>query len=437
MTDMMACDAVRFDVIRRGGKLQELMVVPEEPGWWYAGGITFQIGPTECAVTASRLATGIRTVDFGMGWDMAVLDRLEGPVRGITPMRRTAFERHPRTSKPVQMSRWSPRGGFIPLGARRADGTPHPHAGTGFGLSTVLAFPCDEQGNLTTRMYSDTDDVYISHELLQFSYDGRTFAVDHAERAEPQSFLEGCLVLGCGLDAAIPDGDDLLFGATIKGDKPENMQCGLARWRRIDGRWRMSELVPVATEPGVYYSEPTCARDQDGSLLFCARANRRHSIQVWRSTDGGRGWTLLFTQDNMRPLTPITINTTGDGRAYVAANPFCPGDLDSRGIKRYANALREKITLWPLSEDRRRLLDPVVFRDGPADFGIPPSGSIWAIDHPCGRTVRMADGQWHHVVGYRLLDLAEILDKAPPTPVTGCYMDEIALNGAFTPPWRF
>jgi hypothetical protein len=37
-------------------------------------------------------------------------------------------------------------GGFIPLGARRADGTPHPHAGTGFSLGRSLGYFLKENG---------------------------------------------------------------------------------------------------------------------------------------------------------------------------------------------------------------------------------------------------------------------------------------------------
>lgn len=426
-----------MEILQRGRKIQDLLGTPQAPNWWYTAWIPFQISPTEVAVPLNRLATGIHTVDFGLGFDLAILDRLDGPAKAILPMERTAFERHPRTGKPVQMSRWAPHGSFVPLGAKRPDGSPHPHAGTGFGVCLILAFPCDEQGNLTTRMYCDTDDVYMSHELVQFRYDGQRLSVEHRERVEGNQFIPGWKLTQAGLDLAIPDGDDLLFGSTAAADKPDNCQCGLARWQRVDGKWRMKEFVPVATEPGVYYTEPTCTRDVDGSLLFCARANRRHTIQVWRSTDGGREWKCLFTADKMRPLTPITINSTGDGRVYIAANPYCPDDLDSRGIKRYANALREKIFMWPLSGDRTRLLDPIVFRDGPAEFGIPPSGSIWAIDHPLSTTARLADGKWHHLVSYRLLDLAEILEHAPQTPLTGSYIDEIKLHEPCTPRWLF
>jgi hypothetical protein len=424
-------------IIRRGRRIQDILAVARESHWWYVSWIPFQISATECAVPLNRMATGIYTVDFGLGFDMAVLDNLDGPPKQIMELGRTALERHPRSGKPVQMSRWAPHVGFVPLGAKRADGTPHPHAGTGFGVGTVLAFPCDEAGNLTCRVYCDTGDVYCSQEVVQLRYDGAKLTVEHSKRVENDQFLPGLKLNGNGFGVAVPDGDDLLYTSTEFTKEVENMRAGVTRWRFLNGRWKMVDYVPVATEPGGYYSEPTLARDADGTLLFSARTNQWNTIQVWRSTDGGHTWTCLLRKDNMRPVTPISINTTGDGRAYVAANPFCPDDLDSRGIKRYANALRERICLWPLSDDRKRLLDPVVLRDGPSEFGIPPSGSIWAVDHPMSTTLRMADGKWRHVISYRLLDLAEILDHAPQTPITGSYCDEIELGEPFIPPWHF
>lgn len=424
-------------IISRGRKVQDVVGSPHAPNWWYVSWAPFQISATEYALPLSRLATGIYTVDFGLGFDMAVLENLDGPPKQIMELGRTAFERHPRTGKPVQMTRWAPHTGFVPLDAKRADGTPHPHAGTGFGVGGLQAFPCDEAGNLTCRMYCDTDDVYLSQEVMQLRYDGRELRIDHSERVERDQFLPGRMLNGSGLGLAVPDGDDLLFVSGEYTEVADNTRCGVTRWQRLDGRWRMTEFVPVAVEPGFYYSEGTIARDADGALLFCARANRRHTIQVWRSYDGGRAWECLFTADNMRPLTPISINCTADGRAYIAANPFCPGNLDSRGRQRYPNILRERIFMWPLSDDRKRLLEPVVLRDGPSDFGIAPSDMHWAIDHPMSTTLRLADGKWHHVISYRLLDAAEILEHAPQTPVTGSYVDEIALEPDVNPLWRF
>lgn len=422
---------------RRGRKNQGILGLITESGWWYQSWIPFQISPTECVMPLNRMRTGIYTVDFGLGYDLAIFDQLNAPIKKILPMKRTALEHHPRTGNPVQMTRWAPHGGFVPLGAKRQDGTPHPHAGTGFGVSTLLAFPCDEQGNLTTRMYCDTDDVYISTEILQYRYDGEHLIIEHTERVEFDQFLPGWKLNGTGLGLAIPDGEDLLSVSNAFSENPENMIAGVARWRRMKGHWYMIEFIPVATETGFMYSEPTIVRDSDGSLLFCARANLRHTIQVWRSTNGGYKWDCLFTIDNMRPLTPISINSTDDGRAYISANPYCANDLDSRGNKRYANILRERIFMWQLSEDRKRLMEPVALRDGPVEFGIPPSGSIWVIDHPESTTLRLADGKWHHIVSYRLLDGAEILDSGSITELTGSYYDEIELYDHITPRWLF
>ena len=50
--------------------------------------------------------------------------------------------------------------------------------------------------------------------------------------------------------------------------------------------------------------------------------------------------------------------------------------------------------------------------------------------------VRLADGEWHGVVAYRILDSAEH-QGAEPAPQTGCYVEEVASDGPVMPPWRF
>ena len=74
-------------------------------------------------------------------------------------------------------------------------------------------------------------------------------------------------------------------------------------------------------------------------------------------------------------------------------------------------------------------------RDCRGEWGPPPGGSTWRIDHPSGTTVKLADGQWHHILGARVVEYAELMHPVAallaispggrPTP---------PLRG--TPPWR-
>ena len=40
------------------------------------------------------------------------------------------------------------------------------------------------------------------------------------------------------------------------------------------------------------------------------------------------------------------------------------------------------LCLWPLNEQRNGLEAPLVARDCLTEFGVPPSGTVWAADHP-------------------------------------------------------
>ena len=73
----------------------------------------------------------------------------------------------------------------------------------------------------------------------------------------------------------------------------------------------------------------------------------------------------------------------------------------------------------------------------PTEFGPAPAGSIWRADHPVGLTVRLADGQWHHVLCYRVLDREECVGDAALTPRTGTYVEEVTSNGDSVWPWEF
>jgi hypothetical protein len=58
-------------------------------------------------------------------------------------------------------------------------------------------------------------------------------------------------------------------------------------------------------------------------------------------------------------------------------------------------------------------------RDGRADFGPPPGGITWTLDHPIAANLQLADGRWHTVVGYRVMDRAETARGSAPPPETG------------------
>jgi hypothetical protein len=61
---------------------------------------------------------------------------------------------------------------------------------------------------------------------------------------------------------------------------------------------------------------------------------------------------------------------------------------------------------------------------------------VWFMDHASGETVRLADGRWHHLLSYRIMDRGEHGGGAPP-PQTGLYLEEVASAGEPLAGWRF
>jgi hypothetical protein len=415
-------------------------VEPRET-WVYQTAYPFQVSPTEAAVFVGIRRGKQNVVDLEVGSDVVVFDSL----KAIDRIRAAEFVRghempHPRHGQRIFVAKYPIGGGFVPLGAKRADGSPHPHAGTGFGLTNAIGFPVADKA----KRAPEVKDRYDCMEVQQFFYHGKTFGVTASEVVEFTEIFPGWKINNRPLGTAIGDGDDLLFPAVGSvGDDPQG--AVLTRWSRIGGAWKMAECLPISGPDGSF--EPSLVRDVDGSLLASARdpvgsvhahnaSPNENSIRVWRSTDGGRSWEKVIHAADIRSATPVSINLAADGTPYVASSPNCK--LDSFGRKpRHSILLREQLQLWPLSADRRSLGEPILIRDCNADFGKPPGGSVWYADHPVGCTVRLGDGKWHHLLGYRCLEQNENQGDQGPTDFTGCYVEEVISNGVPVATWLF
>jgi len=74
-----------------------------------------------------------------------------------------------------------------------------------------------------------------------------------------------------------------------------------------------------------------------------------------------------------------------------------------------------------------------------AEWGLTNTGRTWQIDHPSGCTVRLKDGNWHHILAYRANGKGAVrvgIDRAA-TPIPGLYADEVLSVGEPAPEWRF
>ncbi len=401
-----------------------LIIPPDTPSdevWRYGLGFPFQVAPKKAGLFCNIRVEGKGSIDFENGTDVILFDALSD----ICPDEAVPLSRN-QMGKSLVTVKFPVVGGFVPFGAKQPDGSPHPHAGTGFGISQAISHTLDRTGHFDYREHSDR---FI--ELFQFAYDGKEFRVLEKERVELETLLPKWELAGLGLSNAIPDANDLLFCMTAKRD--DAGVDGVSRWRHgVDG-WRPVSFVPVtgsrAGDKGkwVFGGEPSLIRDSDGSLLFSARSadEAKFDIAVWRSADNGETWEQIIYRKACRAASPVSINQAADGTPYIAANlpSIC--------------RTREVLGLWPLNEDRTDLEDYMIARDARVEFGLAPSGSWWRIDHPTSAIVQLKDGAWHSLLAYRIVDNGEIEGDADPPSQTGCYVEEVLSSGEAIPTWRF
>lgn len=448
----------------KGGEMNQMNVarhpkilseVPSQPAgaqWAYQVARAIQLSPTEMGLLANIRLCAIRPVDIEAGNDLVIFDRLDGTgPKATVPLNRAEIGVHPRTGEALLMCRYPLAGGFVPLGACRTDGTSHPHAGTGFAMSHVIGYPVDDVGDVTVYGLWNIPvaDRHSMIEVQQYRYDGVHFTVEHSALFETGALLPGWVVTSMPLGNCLADGDDFLGTLVARPAGSDAVAgSGLVRWQRHDGRWHLCGYTPVPGAEGAF--EPSLIRDCDGSLLFTVRGGLsfamegkqnseskscENDIRVWKSEDGGVTWLQILHAPGVRAATPVTINKASNGTVYIAGNPH--RDTDSRGEKLPSIEMRESLLLWPLSTDRTQLLVPVLARDCNSDFGVPPFGSIWRADHPVGMTIRLADGQWHHILPYRVLEQSECTSDAPVTAYTGTYVDEVLTQEPVQPEWCF
>lgn len=406
----------------------------------YGLGFPFQIAPDRAAIFCNVRVEGVNLTDYENGTDVIVFDDL-ATLRSDRAFTISRNERRVEAGAGERLAVKFPMiGGFVPRGALRADGTPHPHAGTGFGLCQVLSFPVEANGH-----FSWSSKFAHRCEVHQLRYDGQHFeAVRSASGLEQAYPTAGSWqITAPGLTNALPDGDDLLLAVTAT-DGTASL-TGVARWRRTDAAWQPVGFTPV-TPPNEGWAEPSLVRDQAGALLFSARGSggdRQSQVQVWRRQGEGPQWQLVVSTSDVRVWHkqqagpewgtvlclpgahnpgPLSIGSAADETPYIAANQ--PGSG------------RQTLCLWPLNAGRMDLEKPVTVRAAREAFGPAPNGGQWMVDHPSGAVLRLADGRWHGVIAYRVLANAEHRG-APPAAASGCYLEEVLSAGPVAPPWRF
>lgn len=406
----------------------------------YGLGFPFQVAPDKAAVFCNVRVEGVNVTDFENGTDVIVFDNLTSiSAEGAVAISRNERETGEQGEERIVV-KFPVIGGFVPTGALREDGTPHPHAGTGFGLCQAISFPVDENGHFSWGSR------YIHRgEVHQFTYGNEGFGSVRSSSGLEQTHPAAGVwrIVAPGITNGIPDGDDLLLA--VSASDGSGQVTGVARWARSENMWRPVDFSAV-TPPGAGWAEPSLVRDRDGALLFSARGSGGElltEVQVWRKQGDGPQWRLVVSTPDVRVWHkqdegsqwgtviklpgahnpgPISIGSAADGTPYIAAN------LPGSG--------RETLCIWPVNAERMDLEAPLTLRAARAEFGPAPAGGAWMVDHPSGAVLRLADGQWHGVVAYRVLGDAEHRGS-PQADRTGCYLEEVLSSGPPLPPWRF
>jgi hypothetical protein len=406
----------------------------------YGLGCPFQVSPRQAGLIANLRTQGFPVGDFEAGIDMLLFDRIDAiSAKKARPVTRTSkyADRHTGEWR-VAIKYWA-SGGFVPWGARLPKGAPHPHAGTGFLLCEVTDVAMKGSGYYGYYEKAEKDKIRTT-EICQLAYDGREFRVVETEARTAANPLRAdgseWTISAPGLQMAVPDGNDLLYACYSAG--ANRGASGVSRWRRLDRRWQLISFVPIAfirmpEEPRMRYGEPialnafepSLIRDTDGSLLFTLRASgselEDHIIRVWRSTDT-HTWELAIEVPQGRGQAPVTLNQAADGTPYLAGNRL--------------GHERDWLVLWPLNRERSGLEEPITVRNALEQFGPPPSGRVWFMDHPMAQTVRLADGGWHNLLLYRIMDRGEHSGLSP-APQSGLYVEEVVSAGPPIPLWNF
>ena len=388
----------------------------------YGMGFPLQVSATEAALFCNLRVIAPGMFDYEDGTDVLIFDstsalRTAKPIAISRNQKRSDAE----TGKTRLLVKFPVAGGFWPAGAKMDDGSRHPGEGKGFGFCQALSFETDEK---SLHVFKWTQSFVRYVEMLQVSYDGTRFEVAARELAGsaalPTADGKEWQLVSPGLTNAIPSGADLLQPVLARRDGES--RSGVCRWRWQDGKWTAVSFGPVGLG-----SEPSLVRLSDCSLMFAVRlgGDQSETVVVWRSDEAGEAWREVVRQADARGSSPVSIHRTVCGIPLIGSNPLGP------------KRLRTKLCLWTVNGSS--LIDPRLIRDCIEEFGRLPRETFWCVDHPSSAIVRLADGQWHALLTYRIkaYHLPTRMREEPVLPQTGCYVEEILSDGPPVPEWQF
>ena len=386
----------------------------------YGMGFPLQLSATEAAIFCNLRAIAPGMCDYEDGTDVLIFDSTSA-LRTAEPIAISRNQKRgdAKTGKTCLFVKFPMAGGFWPLGAKAIDGSRHPGEGRGFGFCQALSFEIDEK---SSHVFKWTQPFVHHVETLQSRYDGTRFEVIKRELAGPTPLPvagpDGWQLVAPGLTNAIPGGNDLL--QPVRARRSGQHRSGLCRWQWQDGQWTAASFIPVCVG-----SEPSLVRLADRSLMFATRlvGEQGSTVVVWRSADAGKTWQEAVRQADVRGSAPVSINRSVCGVPFIGSNP--PGTK------------RTKLCLWTVAGTS--LTGPRLIRDCIQEFGPLPPETFWCVDHPSSAVVRLADGQWHALLTYRVkaYHLPTRMREEPALPQTSCYVEEVLSTGPAVPEWQF
>jgi hypothetical protein len=417
---------------------------PEGQQWVYQSSRPFQLSATEIGFMTQIRPGGAGTVDLSFGNDLLVTSDLnEFAISSRHVIDRPRYFQDPRDGRDLVGSVHWNKGGFVPLGAKRPDGSPHPHGGTGFGGSVVVGYPAAYETKLAEDVFENWEDYeptrgienpvgkkslaihpfpYRETRLYQFRYDGECFDITRDEPFELEGFKPD---IGWALRHDVPDGDDLLYPFTATPIGDDCQVCGVARWRRLGEAWAIVDTMIVPGAENSY--EPSLERGRNGQLFFTCRAafeaTGSRSIRVWVSDDGAATWKKIIDVPEVRSSSPTTINRSPDGTLFILGNPV--------------ESNRQVLAAWPLSPAFDRLQEPIVVLDSAKEVGLFRGEYDWYADHPIGSVLRLANGELRGIITHRFANRIEVGYDLPPTPSTSTCLYTVRDDGCPLETWNF
>jgi hypothetical protein len=384
----------------------------------YELGSIHQLDRDHCLLVASMDEQG--GGDLCVGNDGFIIRSL-GDIKAVTPIEINRvdadFELTPGAEKTF-LAKYPAVGAFVPLGAKLANGKPHPAAGSGVLFSCASTFRHDK----TTQDENSKRQV----EVLQFRWDGQRLRCTHHEIIG--SLLDRTLTGSTPLVSCTQDHGFLFpFGTVEDGILVYRFDWNGERWTPT------SRCKPFTKS---HKETETSIRKQGDSFYIQTRCPSVEG-QLYRAGSDLK-FAHVATLDSHAGC-PKVLNQGLDGSLYVACN-YSPGWV------------RNPLEAVPWESDH--FGRPFILHDQDGVRG-DKGESLPFVDHAIGSNVFL-EGRWRHILCYRVVDLKErslhgfqlkqgfgdiVYGKGkgpiPRRPWSGMYAIELEYDRVVDPPYAF